>query len=187
MRFAGTWKIYSKSASPQLARITSHNAWLLNLRWPYQARFINTFEKTSRVIVFMQRSAAEERRQAGSSRTFRGASWSGQCCAARAGVTVAQLSKLLAQDVAPRARGVTIGTMNPPEERTLVRTSLLSAEAVIGLGITIGAIGLLVLLLGWAQYMREVREAAFILLPLGAFLLVVGGIVTFLGHSRKQR
>ena len=77
--------------------------------------------------------------------------------------------------------------MNPPEERTLVRTSLLSAEAVIGLGITIGAIGLLVLLLGWAQYMREVREAAFILLPLGAFLLVVGGIATFLGHSRKQR
>ncbi len=77
--------------------------------------------------------------------------------------------------------------MNPPEEQTLTRTSFISAEAIIGLGITMGAIGVLFLLLGWAQYMREVRDAAFILLPLGAVLLIVGGIATILGQSRKPR
>ncbi len=77
--------------------------------------------------------------------------------------------------------------MNPHKEQTLTRPPSISAEAIIGLGITMGAIGVLFLLLGWAQYMREVRAAAFILLPLGVVLLVLGGSATLLGQSRKRR
>ena len=77
--------------------------------------------------------------------------------------------------------------MNPPKEQTLTRLSSISAEAIIGLGITIGAIGVLVLLLGFAQYMREARDAAFLLFPLGGVLLILGGIATFLGQARKRR
>src|SRR5260370_29757307 len=51
MRFAGTWKQYSKKAMPQLARITFHNASLRYLRWPYQANVIKMFEMVSRKIV----------------------------------------------------------------------------------------------------------------------------------------
>jgi hypothetical protein len=43
------------------------------------------------------------------------------------------------------------------------------------------------LLLGWAQWMREVHSAAVILLALGAVLLVAGGVVAGMGKSRKGR
>ena len=62
----------------------------------------------------------------------------------------------------------------------------MSAEAVVGTGITIASIGLLFLMLGWAQYMREVRDAAFILLVIGAVLFVAGCIGTMIGQSRKR-
>src|SRR5260370_32925150 len=51
MRFAGTWKQYSKKAMPQLARITFHNASLRYFRWPYQANVIKMFEMVSSKIV----------------------------------------------------------------------------------------------------------------------------------------
>ncbi len=57
---------------------------------------------------------------------------------------------------------------------------------MIGIGITIGAIGVLFLMLGWAQHMRQVYDAAWILLPIGAVLLVVGGLATLL-VLRKRR
>src|SRR4029077_4573437 len=51
MRFAGTWKQYSKKAMPQLARMTFQSASLRYLRWPYQAKVIKIFETVSRTIV----------------------------------------------------------------------------------------------------------------------------------------
>src|SRR6266436_375157 len=51
MRFAGTWKQYSKKAMPQLARMTFHKASLRYLRWPYQAKVMKMFERVSSRIV----------------------------------------------------------------------------------------------------------------------------------------
>src|SRR3954452_12143518 len=48
MRLAGTAKQYSISAMPQLARMTSHSGRSVNLRWPYQANVMKTFEATRR-------------------------------------------------------------------------------------------------------------------------------------------
>src|SRR5882762_2649062 len=53
MRFAGTWKTYSNNAMPQLARITIQSGLSLNFKWPYHARFMNTFEIVSRMIVLI--------------------------------------------------------------------------------------------------------------------------------------
>src|SRR5580693_4074783 len=57
MRFAGTWKMYSNNAIPQLARITIQSGWSLNFKCPYQARFMNVFEMVSRMMVFMRLKA----------------------------------------------------------------------------------------------------------------------------------
>ena len=75
--------------------------------------------------------------------------------------------------------------MNSPEESTPARTSFLSAEAMVGIGITIAMSGLLFVMLGWAQHMREVKEAAWILLPLGAVLIVLGVFAARAGRARR--
>ena len=62
----------------------------------------------------------------------------------------------------------------------------MSPEAVIGLGITIAWLGLLCLMLGWAQALRQVPASAWIWLPLGAVLMIVGGLGAVFGHSRKR-
>ncbi len=77
--------------------------------------------------------------------------------------------------------------MNPTEEQAPARRSFISPEARIGTGITIAMIGLLFLMLGWAQYMREVKETAVILLPLGAILLIVGVLVASMARSGRPR
>src|SRR5258707_5646026 len=51
MRFAGTWKQYSKKAMPQLAKTTFHSASLRYLRWPYHANVMKMFESMSKRIV----------------------------------------------------------------------------------------------------------------------------------------
>jgi hypothetical protein len=56
-RLAGTCKTYSKNATPQLARIAIQSGFSLNFKWPYYARFINVFEKISRMIVFILQQA----------------------------------------------------------------------------------------------------------------------------------
>ena len=61
-----------------------------------------------------------------------------------------------------------------------------SAEAVIGTGVTIAAIGVLFLLLGWAQAMRQVPSAAMILLVIGAICVAVGVVVTIVAPKRKR-
>lgn len=62
----------------------------------------------------------------------------------------------------------------------------MSAEAIIGLGITIATLGVLFLLLGWAQWMRQVHDAAMILLGIGGVMFVLGAIGALAGRSRKS-
>src|SRR4051794_27040541 len=56
IRLAGTWKQYSKKASPQLNNTITHNAswWPFlpkNFRCPYQAIVIKAFDKNNKPIV----------------------------------------------------------------------------------------------------------------------------------------
>lgn len=62
----------------------------------------------------------------------------------------------------------------------------ISPEAIVGFGITIASLGVLFLLLGWAQLMRGVPDASFIWLALGAALFIVGTIVTLLARARRR-
>jgi len=70
----------------------------------------------------------------------------------------------------------------PPSE-----SAAMSAEALIGLGITIAALGFLGLLLGWAQQMRSVPESAMIWFGIGASCVVLGGIIAATARARKGR
>jgi hypothetical protein len=76
--------------------------------------------------------------------------------------------------------------MNLPDDPQRNRTSKLSAEAMIGLGITVGAFGLMFLLLGWAQHMREAKNAAAILLAIGAVMFVGGALAALSGSRRRS-
>ena len=77
--------------------------------------------------------------------------------------------------------------MNTPEQQPVsAPTRRMSAEAVIGTGVTIAALGVLCLLLGWAQIMREQHGPAWILLAIGAVLLVVGGLAALFGGSGQR-
>ena len=69
----------------------------------------------------------------------------------------------------------------PPE------SAAMSAEALVGLGITIAALGLLGLLLGWAQHMRSVPDSAMLWLGTGAACVVVGVIIAAAARARKGR
>lgn len=77
--------------------------------------------------------------------------------------------------------------MNTTERAPVHRKSRMSAEAVIGTGITIAMIGLLFVMLGWAQQMREAKEAAWMLLPIGAVLLIIGVIISVVGGVTKHK
>ncbi|HEX8281559.1 MAG TPA: hypothetical protein VF551_09285 [Chthoniobacterales bacterium] len=66
--------------------------------------------------------------------------------------------------------------MDSPEQTARGTKRTFSAEGIIGTGITLAMTGLLLLMLGWAQYMRQ-AQGVFVFLGLGA-LLVVGGLVT---------
>jgi hypothetical protein len=68
----------------------------------------------------------------------------------------------------------------PPVRKTM------SAEAMIGTGIAIWAFGILFLLLGWAQHMRQVKGASFTLLVIGAVLFALGGLVALAGKGKQK-
>ena len=72
-----------------------------------------------------------------------------------------------------------------PTPRNTTRT--LSAEAIIGTGVTIASLGVLFLLLGWAQAMRHVHPASWVLLAIGAVFVVVGVILALLAPKREKR
>ncbi len=63
----------------------------------------------------------------------------------------------------------------------------MSAEAMVGLGITIGALGLLGLLLGWAQQMRSIPASAMVLFAIGGGCFVLGIIIALSARARKGR
>ena len=63
----------------------------------------------------------------------------------------------------------------------------ISSEALVGIGITVAWLGIMCLLLGWAEYMRSVPKIAMIWLALGAVLFVLGGLVALSARSRDGR
>jgi hypothetical protein len=77
--------------------------------------------------------------------------------------------------------------MNAPKASNRSETAAISSEALIGLGITIGALGLLGLMLGWAQHMRSVPENAMLWFGIGAGLVVVGVIIAAAARAKKGR
>jgi hypothetical protein len=78
-------------------------------------------------------------------------------------------------------------TMNASEKSPKARTPFLSPEAIIGIGVTVAELGLLCLLLGWAEKMRGVTAIACIWLPLGAVLFILGGLAAAFGSSKRRR
>jgi glucan phosphoethanolaminetransferase (alkaline phosphatase superfamily) len=77
--------------------------------------------------------------------------------------------------------------MNALKTTNRSETAAISSEALIGLGITIGALGLLGLMLGWAQHMRSVPDNAMLWLVLGAGCVVLGVIIAAAARVRKGR
>jgi hypothetical protein len=75
--------------------------------------------------------------------------------------------------------------MNAPERPS--ENAAMSAEALVGLGITIAALGLLGLLLGWAQHMRSVPESAMLWCGVGTTCVVLGAIIAVTGRAKKGR
>jgi hypothetical protein len=75
-------------------------------------------------------------------------------------------------------------TVEKPARRQFLT---ISSEALIGIGITVASLGLLGLLLGWAQQMREVSSWAAVWLALGAVLAIVGLLIVAIGGARRRR
>lgn len=75
--------------------------------------------------------------------------------------------------------------MNVAEK--LRRFGTISPEAIVGIGITIAELGILCLLLGWAERMRSVPKVARIWLVLGAALFLLGGLAAISVGSRNGR
>lgn len=63
----------------------------------------------------------------------------------------------------------------------------ISSEALIGIGITVAWLGIMCLLLGWAEHMRSVPKMAWIWLALGVVLVVLGGLAALSAKSRDRR
>ena len=75
-------------------------------------------------------------------------------------------------------------TSEKPARRQLLA---MSPEAMIGIGITIAALGGLGLLLGWAQQMRDVPNWAAVWFALGAILAIVGILIVAGAGARRRR
>jgi len=77
--------------------------------------------------------------------------------------------------------------MNASKKVNRSETAAMSAEALVGLGITIGALGLLGVLLGWAQHMRSVPASALLWFTVGGSCVALGIIIAAAARARKGR
>jgi hypothetical protein len=77
--------------------------------------------------------------------------------------------------------------MNTDEKPLPSRAPLFSPEAIVGIGITVAELGILCLLLGWAEHMRSVPTIAWTWLILGAALFVLGGLAALSARSKNGR
>ena len=77
--------------------------------------------------------------------------------------------------------------MNASQTTKRSETAAISSEALIGLGIAIGALGLLAVLLGWAQHMRSVPEGAMLGFSVGGGCVLLGVIIAAAARARKAR
>jgi hypothetical protein len=77
--------------------------------------------------------------------------------------------------------------MNASEKPRWFGIPMISPEALLGIGITIAELGILCLLLGWAEYMRSVRKIALIWAALGIVLVIVGGLTAAVPRFRDRR
>jgi hypothetical protein len=77
--------------------------------------------------------------------------------------------------------------MNAPEKLRRFAIPTISPEALVGIGITIAELGVLCLLLGWAEHMRSVPKIAVIWLALGALLAIGGGLIAASARFKKRQ
>jgi hypothetical protein len=75
--------------------------------------------------------------------------------------------------------------MNPSRPPNRSEIAAISSEALTGLGVTIAALGLLGLLLGWAQHMRSVPAGAALWLSIGAGCVIVGGMIALAARAKR--
>ncbi len=91
-------------------------------------------------------------------------------------------------DCIPRGASYYLGRVkNVLNKAGQAERAAMSAEALIGLGITIAALGILCLLLGWAERMRAVEKISVLWLSVGAIMLVLGAIMALMARSRGPR
>jgi hypothetical protein len=91
-------------------------------------------------------------------------------------------------DCIPRSASYYLGRVkNVLNKAGHPESGAISAEALVGLGITIGALGILCLLLGWAEQMRAVQKISALWLTVGAVMVVLGGIMVVIARSRALR
>lgn len=63
---------------------------------------------------------------------------------------------------------------------------MISSEAIVGIGVTVAELGVLCLLLGWAEHMRSVPKIALIWLGLGAVLAILGGLAAGFAWAKDR-
>ena len=80
-----------------------------------------------------------------------------------------------------------LGRMKPPKALARSERAAMSAEALVGLGITIAGLGFLGCLLGWAQHMRSVPDSAILWLGVGGVCVVLGVVIAAAGRAKKGR
>jgi hypothetical protein len=77
--------------------------------------------------------------------------------------------------------------MNSSEKPRQPGHPMISAEAIIGVGVTLAELGLLCLMLGLAEHLRSVPKIALVWLTLGAVLMSVGGLTAAFTWFRNRR
>jgi hypothetical protein len=77
--------------------------------------------------------------------------------------------------------------MNASKKPIRSETAAISSEALVGLGITIAALGLLGLLLGLAEQMRSVPSVAMLWFAFGAVFVILGGLIAAAARVWKRR